>query len=96
MRVVLGEDLVLLRDGLIRMLSAYDFEVVEAVDNGPSLLNALVTHKPDVAVVDVRMPPRSRTTRSVSRTLSTGWTSTRSSRTSARTTSASTSSSANS
>ncbi|GAB3871971.1 response regulator [Kibdelosporangium lantanae] len=57
MRVVLGEDLVLLRDGLIRMLSAYDFEVVEAVDNGPSLLNALVTHKPDVAVVDVRMPP---------------------------------------
>jgi DNA-binding NarL/FixJ family response regulator len=56
-RVVLGEDLVLLRDGLIRMLSAYDFEVVEAVDNGPALLNALVTHKPDVAVVDVRMPP---------------------------------------
>jgi DNA-binding NarL/FixJ family response regulator len=56
-RVVLGEDLVLLRDGLIRMLSAYDFEVVEAADNGPSLLNALVTHKPDVAVVDVRMPP---------------------------------------
>jgi DNA-binding NarL/FixJ family response regulator len=56
-RVVLGEDLVLLRDGLIRMLSAYDFEVVEAADNGPSLLNALLTHKPDVAVVDVRMPP---------------------------------------
>jgi DNA-binding NarL/FixJ family response regulator len=56
-RVVLGEDLVLLRDGLIRMLNAYDFEVVEAVDNGPALLHALVTHKPDVAVVDVRMPP---------------------------------------
>jgi DNA-binding NarL/FixJ family response regulator len=56
-RVVLGEDLVLLRDGLIRMLAAYDFEVVEAVDNGPALLHALVTHKPDVAVVDVRMPP---------------------------------------
>jgi DNA-binding NarL/FixJ family response regulator len=56
-RVVLGEDLALLRDGMIRMLEAYDFEVVEAVDNGPSLLHALVTHKPDVAVVDVRMPP---------------------------------------
>jgi DNA-binding NarL/FixJ family response regulator len=56
-RVVLGEDLVLLRDGLIRMLNAYDFEVVEAVDNGPALLHALITHKPDVAVVDVRMPP---------------------------------------
>ncbi|HEY4018261.1 MAG TPA: response regulator transcription factor [Pseudonocardiaceae bacterium] len=57
MRVVLGEDLALLRDGLIRLLSAHDFEVVEAVDNGPSLLHALIEHKPDVAVVDVRLPP---------------------------------------
>ena len=57
MRVVIGEDLALLRDGLIRLLEAHDFEVVEAADNGPSLLHALVTHKPDVAVVDVRMPP---------------------------------------
>ncbi|TDQ04237.1 LuxR C-terminal-related transcriptional regulator [Labedaea rhizosphaerae] len=57
MRVVIGEDLALLRDGLIRMLEAHDFDVVEAADNGPSLLHALVTHKPDVAVVDVRMPP---------------------------------------
>lgn len=57
MRVVLAEDLALLRDGLIRLLEANQFEVVEAVDNGPSLLNALVTHRPDVAVVDVRLPP---------------------------------------
>ncbi|MBP2320676.1 DNA-binding NarL/FixJ family response regulator [Kibdelosporangium banguiense] len=57
MRVVLGEDLVLLRDGLIRLLSAHGFEVVEAVDNGPALLEALLKHQPDVAVVDVRMPP---------------------------------------
>ena len=57
MRVVLAEDLALLRDGLIRLLEAHDFEVVEAVDNGPSLLRALLTHKPDVAVVDVRLPP---------------------------------------
>ncbi|PRY46689.1 LuxR C-terminal-related transcriptional regulator [Umezawaea tangerina] len=57
MRVVLGEDLVLLRDGLIRLLGAYGFEVVEAVDNGPSLLAAMVRHRPDVAVVDVRLPP---------------------------------------
>jgi DNA-binding NarL/FixJ family response regulator len=56
-RVVLAEDLALLRDGLIRLLEANDFEVVEAVDNGPSLLRALITHKPDVAVVDVRLPP---------------------------------------
>jgi DNA-binding NarL/FixJ family response regulator len=56
-RVVLAEDLALLRDGLIRLLEANDFTVVEAVDNGPSLLRALTTHKPDVAVVDVRLPP---------------------------------------
>ena len=57
MRVILAEDLALLRDGLIRLLEANDFEVVEAVDNGPSLLRALTTHRPDVAVVDVRLPP---------------------------------------
>jgi DNA-binding NarL/FixJ family response regulator len=56
-RVVLGEDLTLLRDGLIRLLTAYDMDVVAAVDNGPELLAALVTHRPDVAVVDVRLPP---------------------------------------
>ncbi len=57
MRVVLAEDLALLRDGMIRLLQAYDFEVVQAVDNGPSLLKALTEHRPDVAVVDVRLPP---------------------------------------
>ena len=57
MRVVLGEDLTLLRDGLIRLLTAYDMEVVAATDNGPDLLRALVTQRPDVAVVDVRLPP---------------------------------------
>jgi DNA-binding NarL/FixJ family response regulator len=57
MRVVLAEDLALLREGLIRLLEAHDCEVVEAVDNGPSLLRALMTHRPDIAVVDVRLPP---------------------------------------
>ncbi len=57
MRVVLGEDLTLLRDGLIRLLTAYDMEVVAAVDSGPELLRALLRHRPDVAVVDVRLPP---------------------------------------
>ena len=57
MRVVIAEDHALLRDGLIRLLTAHDFEVVEAVDNGPSLLRALTIHRPDVAVVDVRLPP---------------------------------------
>jgi DNA-binding NarL/FixJ family response regulator len=57
MRVVLAEDLFLLRDGLVRLLEAYDFEIAAAVDNGPELNRALLTIKPDVAVVDVRLPP---------------------------------------
>jgi DNA-binding NarL/FixJ family response regulator len=56
-RVVIAEDLALLRDGLVRLLSAHGFDVVEAVDNGPMLLGALVRHRPDVAVIDVRLPP---------------------------------------
>jgi DNA-binding NarL/FixJ family response regulator len=55
--VVIAEDLALLRDGLTRLLQAFDFQVVAAVDNGPALLPALVEHRPDVAVVDVRLPP---------------------------------------
>ncbi|MFD7665962.1 LuxR C-terminal-related transcriptional regulator [Streptomyces sp. NPDC059788] len=57
MRVVLAEDLFLLRDGLIRMLEAFDFEIAAAVDNGPDLARALEEEQPDVAVVDVRLPP---------------------------------------
>jgi DNA-binding NarL/FixJ family response regulator len=56
-RVVIAEDLTLLRDGLIRLLQAFDCEVVASVDNGPALLPALMAHHPDVAVVDVRLPP---------------------------------------
>jgi len=56
-RVVLAEDHALLRDGLTRLLEAFDFEVVATVDDGPSLLPALLEHKPDVAVCDVRLPP---------------------------------------
>ncbi|ARF61347.1 DNA-binding response regulator [Streptomyces violaceoruber] len=57
MRVVLAEDLFLLRDGLVRMLEAYGFEVVAAVETGPELTRALAELEPDVAVVDVRLPP---------------------------------------
>jgi DNA-binding NarL/FixJ family response regulator len=56
-RAVVAEDLALLRDGLVRLLHAHDFDVVEAVEDGPSVLGALLTHRPDVAVVDVRLPP---------------------------------------
>ncbi|MET0767568.1 MAG: response regulator transcription factor [Aeromicrobium sp.] len=57
MRVVIAEDLALLRDGLTRLLEAYDIEVVAAVDDAVKLAEALRTHEPDIAVVDVRMPP---------------------------------------
>ncbi|MCM4077900.1 LuxR C-terminal-related transcriptional regulator [Paractinoplanes hotanensis] len=57
MRVVIAEDLTLLRDGLTRLLEAFDFEVVAAVDNGPALLPALLRERPDVAIIDVRLPP---------------------------------------
>jgi DNA-binding NarL/FixJ family response regulator len=56
-RVVIGEDLYLLRDGLVRLLAAHDFEVVAAVASAPELLSALTELKPDVGIVDVRMPP---------------------------------------
>jgi DNA-binding NarL/FixJ family response regulator len=56
-RVVLAEDLFLLRDGLVRLLEAYDFEIAAAVDNGPALERALTELKPEVAVIDVRLPP---------------------------------------
>ncbi|GAA4922398.1 LuxR C-terminal-related transcriptional regulator [Streptomyces coeruleoprunus] len=57
MRVVLAEDLFLLRDGLVRMLEAYGFEILAAVESGPELSRALAELEPDVAVVDVRLPP---------------------------------------
>ncbi|WP_425825383.1 LuxR C-terminal-related transcriptional regulator [Streptomyces fractus] len=57
MRVVIAEDLFLLRDGLVRMLEAFGFEVLAAVDNGPDLARALQEPNLEVAVVDVRLPP---------------------------------------
>ena len=57
MRAVIAEDLALLRDGLTRLLQAHDIDVVAAVDNAPSLVRALREHRPDIAVIDVRMPP---------------------------------------
>jgi DNA-binding NarL/FixJ family response regulator len=56
-RVVLAEDLYLLREGLIRLLEAHGFTIAAAVETGPELLAALLEHRPDVAVVDVRLPP---------------------------------------
>ncbi|KAA0081396.1 DNA-binding response regulator [Mycolicibacterium sp. P9-64] len=57
MRVVVADDSVLLREGLIRLLTENGHDVVAAVGDGPSLVTAIETHRPDVSVVDVRMPP---------------------------------------
>ncbi len=57
MRVVLAEDSMLLREGLIRLIEEAGHQVVAAVADAPSLLWAVDEHSPDVAVVDVRMPP---------------------------------------
>ena len=57
MRVVIGEDLFLLRDGLVRLLEAHGFEIAAAVDSAPALVHALLEHQPDAAIVDVRLPP---------------------------------------
>jgi DNA-binding NarL/FixJ family response regulator len=56
-RAVVAEDLFLLRDGLVRLLEAHGFEISAAVEGAPALLQALLEHRPDVAVVDVRLPP---------------------------------------
>jgi DNA-binding NarL/FixJ family response regulator len=56
-RVVVAEDLFLLRDGLVRLLEAHGFETAAAVEDAPGLLTALVRERPEVAIVDVRLPP---------------------------------------
>jgi DNA-binding NarL/FixJ family response regulator len=56
-RVVIAEDLFLLRDGLTRLLEAHGMQVVAAVDNGADLLASVTEDRPDVAIVDVRLPP---------------------------------------
>ena len=57
MRVVIAEDLFLLREGLVRLLTAHGFEIAAAVGSAPELLRALVDERPDVGIVDVRLPP---------------------------------------
>jgi DNA-binding NarL/FixJ family response regulator len=57
MRAVIAEDAVLLREGLTRLLREGGFDVLEAVDNPEALLRAVEQHRPDICVIDVRMPP---------------------------------------
>ncbi|MEU2286505.1 response regulator transcription factor [Streptomyces sp. NPDC013178] len=57
MRVVMAEDNALLREGLVLLLTSAGHEVVAVAGSGPEILPALLEHRPDVAVLDVRMPP---------------------------------------
>jgi DNA-binding NarL/FixJ family response regulator len=57
MRVIVAEDNALLRDGIVLVLRDHDIDVVAAVDNAEDLLACVAQHEPDLAVVDVRMPP---------------------------------------
>ncbi len=56
-RTVIADDSVLLRDGVVRLLTDEGFDVVAAVGDGDALLDAVVEHEPDLCIVDVRMPP---------------------------------------
>ena len=60
LRVVIAEDSALIREGLARLITESGGEVVAKVGDGPSLVEAVHEHRPDVSVVDVRMPPTQR------------------------------------
>jgi DNA-binding NarL/FixJ family response regulator len=57
MRVVVADDSVLLREGIVRLLTEADIEVVGQAGDAEDLLRKVRAHKPDVAIVDIRMPP---------------------------------------
>jgi len=58
LRVVIGEDDVLLREGMVRLLAEAGCDVVAQAGDADDLLRKVLAHRPDVAVVDVQMPPR--------------------------------------
>ena len=57
MRVVIGEDEALLREGLVLMLERAGFDVVDVVADATALIDAALSHRPDVVLSDIRMPP---------------------------------------
>lgn len=57
MRVVIAEDSVLLREGLVRLLHEYGHDVVDALSDADHLVGSVTRHRPDLTIVDVRMPP---------------------------------------
>ena len=57
MRVVIADDSALLREGLARLLAEAEIDVVSCVGDGDELEAALAEHHPDLAIIDIRMPP---------------------------------------
>ncbi len=57
MRVVIAEDHALLREGLVALLNDVGMDVVATTDTGPGLLSIVAEHHPDLAIIDVRLPP---------------------------------------
>jgi DNA-binding NarL/FixJ family response regulator len=57
MRIVIGEDQVLLREGLVRLLDEQGHEVVGSAGDGPDMVRKAKAHRPDLVIADVRMPP---------------------------------------
>jgi len=57
LKIVVADDSVLLREGLVRLLTENGHQVVAAVGDGPLLVQAIEEHRPDISIVDVRMPP---------------------------------------
>ena len=60
LRVIIAEDSALIREGIARLIQESGGTVVAKVGDGPSFVEAVVEHRPDVSVVDVRMPPSQR------------------------------------
>jgi DNA-binding NarL/FixJ family response regulator len=58
LRIVIGEDDVLLREGMVRLLTEAGFDVVAQTGDADDLMRRTLAHRPDVAVIDVQMPPR--------------------------------------
>jgi DNA-binding NarL/FixJ family response regulator len=56
-RVVIAEDLLLLREGLVRLLVENGFEVVDSVGDRDALVHAVLRERPEIAIVDIRLPP---------------------------------------
>jgi DNA-binding NarL/FixJ family response regulator len=56
-RVVIAEDNALLREGLVLLVSSAGHEVAAVADSGPQIVPAILNHRPDIAVIDVRLPP---------------------------------------